>query len=93
MKEYSELHIKNNNTKYIDGANWILLTLATRSLLAADVAFVLKIVLSEVKVGKIKVKKMKRKNLRTVMKQLGASFVKLLKFILSQEEKNIQQQT
>ena len=93
MKEYSELHIKNNNTKYIDGANWILLTLATRSLLAADVAFVLKIVLSEVKVGKIKVKKMKRKNLRTVMKQLGASFVKLLKFILSQEEKYIQQQT
>ena len=39
VPEYSELHIKNNNAKYIDGANWILLTLVARSLLAADVAF------------------------------------------------------
>ena len=39
LKEYSELHIKNNNAKYIDGANLILLILATKSLLAADVAY------------------------------------------------------
>ena len=39
LKEYSELHIKNNNGKYIDGANRILLTLATRSLIVADVAY------------------------------------------------------
>ena len=39
LKEYSELHIKNNNATYIDEVNWILLTLATRSLLAADVAY------------------------------------------------------
>ena len=31
--------MKNNNTKYIDGANRILLTLAARSLLVADVAY------------------------------------------------------
>ena len=48
---------------------------------------------SEVKVGKRKVKKMKRKIFRTVMKQLRTSFVKLLKFILSYEEKYIEQQT
>ena len=39
MKEYSELRNKNNNAKYIDGANWILVTLPTRSLLPADVAY------------------------------------------------------
>ena len=39
LKEYSELHIKNNDAEYIDGANWILLTLATRSFLAAEVAY------------------------------------------------------
>ena len=39
LKEYSELHIKNNNGKYIDGANRILLTLATRSVIVADVAY------------------------------------------------------
>ena len=35
LKEYSELHIKNNNAKYTDGANRIPLTLATKSLLIA----------------------------------------------------------
>ena len=39
LREYSELHIKNNNVKYIDGANRILLVLNTKSLLAADVAY------------------------------------------------------
>ena len=39
LNEYSELHLKNNNGKYIDGANRILLTLATRSLIVADVAY------------------------------------------------------
>ena len=39
LKEFSELHIKNNNQKYLDGAHRILITLATKSLLAADVAY------------------------------------------------------
>ena len=39
LQEFSELHIKNNNQKYLDGARRILLTLATKSLLAADVAY------------------------------------------------------
>ena len=92
LKEYSELHIKNNNAKYIDGTNQILLTfwqdlfsLLTWSIINRVIRH------SEVKVGKRKVKKMKRKILRTVMKQLGTSFVKLLKFILSYKEKYIQQ--
>ena len=38
LKEFSELHIKNNNQKCLDGAQRILLTLGTKSLLAADVA-------------------------------------------------------
>ena len=32
MREYSELHIKNKNVKYIDGANRIFLALNTKSL-------------------------------------------------------------
>ena len=39
LKEFSELHIKNNNQKYLDGVQRILLALGTKSLLAADVAY------------------------------------------------------
>ena len=39
LLEYSELHVKNNNAKYIDGANQILLVLNTKSLLATEVAY------------------------------------------------------
>ena len=42
MPEYSELHIKNNNVKYIDGANPILFVLNIKSLLDADMALVIK---------------------------------------------------
>ena len=39
FQEYSELRIKNNNVKYIDGANRIHFVLKTTSMLAADVAY------------------------------------------------------
>ena len=39
LKEFSEIHIKNNNLKYVEGAKRILLTLSTKSLLAANVAY------------------------------------------------------
>ena len=39
LKEYANIHLQSNNLKYVDGANRILLTLATKSLLAADVAY------------------------------------------------------
>ena len=39
LREYSELHIKNNNVKHIDGANRILFVLNRKLLLAADVAY------------------------------------------------------
>ena len=39
VKEFAEIHIKNNNLKDVEGANRILLTLSTKSLLAANVAY------------------------------------------------------
>ena len=39
LKEFAEIHIKNNNLKYVEGAKRILLTLSTKSLLAANVAY------------------------------------------------------
>ena len=39
VKEFAEIHIKNNNLKYVEGAKRILLTLSTKSLLAANVAY------------------------------------------------------
>ncbi len=39
LREYANLHLEKNNVKYVDGARRILLTLATKSLLAADVAY------------------------------------------------------
>ena len=39
LKEFAEIHIKNNNVKYVKGAKRILLTLSTKSLLAANVAY------------------------------------------------------
>ena len=38
IKEFAEIHIKNNNLKYVEGAKRILLT-STKSLLAANVAY------------------------------------------------------
>ncbi len=37
--EYANIHLENQNMKYSDGAKRILLTLSTKSLLAADVAY------------------------------------------------------
>ena len=39
LKEFGEIHIKSNNLKYVEGAKRNLLTLSTKSLLAADVAY------------------------------------------------------
>ena len=39
LKEFAEIHIKNNNLKYAEGAKRILLTLSTKYLLAANVAY------------------------------------------------------
>ena len=39
LKEFAEIHIKNNNLKYVEGAKRILVTLSTKSLLAANVAY------------------------------------------------------
>lgn len=39
LEEYANIHMRNNNEKYIDGARRILLTLSSKSLLAADVAY------------------------------------------------------
>ena len=39
LKECAENHITNNNLKYVEGAKRILLTLSTKSLLAANVAY------------------------------------------------------
>jgi hypothetical protein len=39
LKEYATLHLKNRNVKYMEGANMILLTLAAKYILAADVAY------------------------------------------------------
>ena len=78
LKEYSELHIKNNNAKHIKGANRIFLALVTRSLLAADLAYY---------------QKVKIKNFADSDEQLETSFVKLIKFILPYGKKYIQQQT
>ena len=37
--EYANIHLTKKNTKYMDGAQRILLTLSTKSLLAADVGY------------------------------------------------------
>ena len=40
LKDFAEIHIRDNNEKYVEGARRILLTLSTSSsLLAADVAY------------------------------------------------------
>jgi hypothetical protein len=39
LAEYANLHVKDNNAKYIAGANRILIILATTSLFAADVGY------------------------------------------------------
>ena len=39
LEEFADLHIKNKNIKYLDGADRIKLTLATKSLLVADAAY------------------------------------------------------
>ena len=39
LVEYANIHITNNNEKYRDGAKRILLTLSTKTLLAADVGY------------------------------------------------------
>ena len=39
LKEFAEIHIKNNNLKYVEGAKRILLTLSIKSLLAANLAY------------------------------------------------------
>ena len=37
--EFANIHLQNNNEKYVDGANRILLTVSSKSLFAADVAY------------------------------------------------------
>ena len=39
LKELAEIHIKKNNLKYVEGAKRILLTLSTKYLSAANVAY------------------------------------------------------
>ena len=39
LKEFASIHLQNNNKKYVDGANRILLTLNTASLFAANVSY------------------------------------------------------
>ena len=39
LKEFAELHIRNNNEKYVEASKRILLVLSTKSLLAANVAY------------------------------------------------------
>ena len=38
-KEYTEIHLKSKNERYIDSPNKILLVLATSSLFSADVSY------------------------------------------------------
>ena len=39
LKEFTEIHIKNNNLKYVEGGKRILLTLSIKLLLAANVVY------------------------------------------------------
>ena len=39
LKELTEIHIKDNSFKYVEGSKRILLTLISKSLLAANVAY------------------------------------------------------
>ena len=39
LEEYANIHKKTGNKKYVDGANRILLTISSKSLFAADVAY------------------------------------------------------
>ena len=39
LNKFAKLHLKNNNTKYVDGAKLILLTLGSTSLFAANVSY------------------------------------------------------
>ena len=87
LKEYSELHIKNNNATYIDGANLILLTLATRSLLAADVAYHESFYQAFRSKGcKKKSQKDETKNFADSHEAAWNEFCQIVKIILSYEE-------